>query len=355
MVNFNTNQTRHFYVAGAIDSNVDTNLDIALKQTATGDVYFMYRNADGLLTRSDSFSKDKVVSVKKTAAADLARPLMAHTVAVDTSAVTLANLVGKYVTLNITVKELFDYDQANSLTIPVQVLGDSTNTANATAFHKALAIAIAKQQGDKGYFKVFSNGSEVTPSTPASSVTGSASGVVLVQAPQKWVRGKLANEPVDFSVAFSYETDNTEQIVWGTDTVAPSAISNNTVIPGKFALADLEYFAYGERGDVYRGFRYPNDFTPTYVINPYAGTDYNVLTVEYYWNGDAENVQKSPKLIQVAAPATELADIVTRLYNSLMSIVYPLDGIDVTVDNLDAQINTPDTGLEDRVTALEQA
>ena len=54
MRNFNTNQTRHFYVAGAVDANVDTNLDIALGTTATGEMYFKYKNADGLLTRSDT-------------------------------------------------------------------------------------------------------------------------------------------------------------------------------------------------------------------------------------------------------------------------------------------------------------
>lgn len=346
MVNFNTNQARYFYVAGAINANVNkdrnaadsaaaSNLDIALKQTATGELYFSYKNADGKITRSDSFVPAKVVSVKKTVDADMATPLLAHTVAVDTNAVTLANLVGKVLTLNITVKELFDYDQANNVTIPVQVIGDATNTANAAAFHKALAMAIAKAQGNKGYFKVFSNGTEVLPNTPASGVTGAAAGVVLVQAPQKWVRGKLENKPVDFSCAFDYSPSNVEQIVWGTDTVAKSAISGNTEIAAAYALADLEYFAQGEKGDEYRGNNWPNNFEPTYVINPASGTKYNVLTVEYFWSGEAENVQKSPRLIQVCAPATESNDIVTTLYNTLTGIVSKVDALDDRVAALE--------------------
>ena len=58
MQNFNTNQTRHFYVAKAINANVakDRNAadnaaasagDIALTSTANGEMFFSYKNADG--------------------------------------------------------------------------------------------------------------------------------------------------------------------------------------------------------------------------------------------------------------------------------------------------------------------
>lgn len=339
MQNFNTYQTRHFYVAGAIDTNVDTALDIALKKTANGEMFFSYMNADGLLTRSDTFDPKKIVSIKKTKSAEMDRPLMAHTISVDTSAVTLANLVGKTLTCTITVHGVFDYDDSNSDSIVASVVGDSTNTASAAAFHKALAIAIAKALpvgADKNYpiINVFSNGSLVTRTTAASSVTGAAAGVVLVPGVQKYVRGKLSGEPCDFSVAFRLADGNYGDIVWGTDTVAKSAISGYTVYPANYVLADLEYFALGERGDMYRGSMWPNDYATTYSINPNSGT-YSVLSIEYYWQGGAENVQKSPRMIQIAAPETQSNDIVTTLYNTIF----------------------PETceGLSSRVTALENA
>lgn len=321
MQNFNTYQTRHFYVAGAIDSNVDTNLDIALKSTATGEMFFAYKNADGLLTRSDTFDPKKIVSLKKTTSAQMARPLMAHTVAVDTSAVTLANLVGKALDCIITIQGLFDYDDSNSISYVATVIGDSTNTANAAAFHKALAMAIAKALpvgADKNFplINVFSNGSLVTRTTAAASVTGAAAGVVLVPGVQKYVRGKLSGEPCNFSVAFRLADSNVGDIAWGTDTVAKSAISGYTVYPANYVLADLEYFALGERGDVYRGGMWPNNYEPTYSINPNSGT-YSVLTIEYYWQGGAENVQKSPRMIQVVAPETQSNDIVSELYDTI--------------------------------------
>ena len=319
MTNFNTNQTRQFYVASAIDNNVDTNLDIALKQAETGEMYFMYKNADGIVTRSDTFDPKKILSLKKTAAADMAKPLMAHTIAVDTTAVTLANLVGKTVDLIITIQGAISYDESDTMTYVASVTGDSTNTANATAFHKALAIAVAKAiphnvSGGYPLIEVFSNGTQVFSNTAAADVTGAAGGVVLVEGLQKYVRGKLNGDPAHFSVAFRYNDGNLGNILWGTDTVAASAISSHTVVPANYMLADLEYFALGERGDYYRGAMWPNDYTPTYSINPASGS-WDVLTVEYYWQGDAENVQKSPRMIQVASSNAN----VTTLYNTIAS------------------------------------
>lgn len=352
MQNFNTNQTRFLYVAGAIDSNVDTNLDIALGQAATGEMFFKYKNADGLLTRSDTFDPKKIVSLKKTTYDKLAKPLVAHVVAVDTTAVTLANLVGKTVNCIITIHNYLDWDDSTSYTFVASVVGNSTNTASAAAFHKALAMAIAKAlpKPDKSYpmIKVYSSGSEVTAATADSSVTGASAGVVLVEAPQKYVRGKLSGEPVRISVAFRYAPSNTEDIVWGTDTVSTVAAVNTaqstsispTSISGTYALADLEYFAAGEKGDIVRGSTWPNNYEFTPAITDFT-KNYDVLTIEYYWAGEAENVQKSPRLIQVAAEHNSTAelDICTQLYNTISA---------ATMDGAIA-------GLDTRVTALEEA
>ena len=323
MQNFNTNQTRQFYIAGAIDSNLDTNLDIYLGSTATGEMYFQYVNADGLLTRSDTFDPCKIISLKDTPATAMARPLMMHTVAIDTTAVTLSDLVGKTLSCIITISGAFDYDMDNSITFTASVTGNATNTASAAAFHKDLAIAIAKAlpRPDKKYpfIKVFSSGSEVLPTTAASDVTGAAAGVVLVEGVQKYVRGKLSGEPSPFSVAFRLADGNLGDIVWGTDTVAKSNVTNNTTMPANYVVADLEYFALGERGDVYRGSRWPNDYDTTYVVNPFGNTAYDILTIEYYWAGDAENVQKSPRMIQVAAEHAASDNITTTLYSAILA------------------------------------
>lgn len=320
MTNFNTYQTRHFYVAGAIaDGAVENNLDIALGKTAENEYFFFsYKNADGLVTRSDLINPCWIRSVKKTAAADMARPLMAHTIAVDTSAVTLANFIGKEFILTINFQEFIDYSPSSGFAVSVSVTGNSTNTASAAAFHKALAEAIALALPEKKYpyLKVFSNGSEVTKAeAKAGSATGSSGGVVLVEAAQKYVRGKLNGDPIPFTVSFDVEGE-----VWGTDTPAPSEISDNTVVPAAYVIADLEYFALGERGDIYRGSNWPNDYEPTYAID--LSKDYDILTIEFYWQGTAENVQKSPRMIQIAAESGgSSAGVVDTLYDSVQAVI----------------------------------
>lgn len=330
MQNFNTNQTRYLYVAGAIDSNVDTNLDINLVQAASGELFFSYRNADGLLTRSDTFDPKKIVSLKKTLGSALAKPLAAHIVAVDTSKVTLANLVGKTLDCIITIHEYVDYDESSTRTFVASVVGDATNTASAAAFHKDLAIAIAKAlpKPDAQYpmIKVYSSGTEVTDKTAASAVTGATAGVVLVEAQQKYVVGKLSGEPIHITVAFRLAEGNMEDIAWGTDTLSTVAAVNTAQstsispvsISGTYALADLEYFAAGEKGDYYRGSVWPNDYPFTPAITNFSKV-YDVLSIEYYWAGDAENVQKSPRLIQVAAEHNDTAssDICSILYSTI--------------------------------------
>lgn len=335
MANFNTYQTRHFYAAKAIDTNVDTNGDIALKTTATGECYFSYRNADGLLTRSDLFDPKKIVSLKKTTAANMATKLMAHSITVDTTAVTLANLVGKNINLNVTLHEVISFDESDTLTVVASIVGNSTNTASAAAFYAAMAKALvnAVPKMPEAPFKVFLGSTEITKATADSSYPDNATALVIVEAAQRFVLGKMSNDPYKISVAFSASGSNVDDTVWGKDTVAASAISGNTVISGAYKLAELEYFALGERGDIYRGSLWPNDYTPTYVID--VTKNYNVLSIEYFWQGSAENVQKSPRMIQVAAEAAVSDDIVTTLYNSLVALT-----VDGALASLDSRVET---------------
>lgn len=311
MANFNTNQARHLYVAGTKKSTIAgiANAgDIYVGTTATGELYFVYKNGDGIVTRSDTIPAANIEYFNKKGAADLAHKLLAHTVAIDTNAVSLSALAGKTVTINIDVQEYISLSPADKITVTASV--DVTSAMNTAAlFHKALAIAIAKAMPKRNIplFRVFSNGSEVTADTADSAVTGAAGGVVLVATPQKWIRGKMSNEPFNLVVSTSYKADNNSDIAWGTDTVAASAISGYTVLSNSYQLADLEYFCLGERGDVYRGAMWPNNYEPTYMIN--VASNYDVLTIQYFWQGHAENIQKSPRTIQIAGSQSVIADL----------------------------------------------
>ena len=320
MANFNTNQARHLYVASTNKDSlagVTAVGDIYAGTTATGELYFVYKNGDGIVTRSDSIPAANVEYYNKKTYSEMAKKLLAHTVAVDTSAVTLSALVGKTVTCVIEVREYVSLSPADCIRVVAQVTGDATNTANATAFHKALAYAIAQAMPKREIplFRIFSNGTEVTPSTALSNITGAAAGVVLVATPQKWIRGKMSNDPFNLVVSFSYSPDNMTDIAWGTDTVAASEISGYTTLSAAYEIADLEYFCLGERGDVYRGSMWPNNYEPTYMVN--VASNYDLLTVQYFWQGHAENIQKSSRTLQIAGPTA----VISALYEAVDAAV----------------------------------
>jgi len=301
MANFNTYQTRNLYVVKAVDSSLDTAGDIYMGTAETGEIFFKYVNGDGLATRTDLIRPESIVSLKKTAAADMDYKLKMHTLAVDTTAVTLSNLVGKTLNCIITFHGVGSYDANDTYAVTASVVGNSTNTANATAMHKALAEAIANVLPVRQYplLKVFSNGTEVKKGDTA---TGAAGGVILVEAPQKYRRGLMDNKPYDFTVAFVLHDGNTGDIAWATDTITDSNVSGNTVISSTYEIADLEWFTLGERGDDKRGYFYPMNYEPTYLVD--LTKKYDIVSVEFYWQGSAENVQKSPRMIQFACEVT---------------------------------------------------
>ena len=300
MRNFNTNQTRHFYVAEAIASGTDvsSNLDIKMKSLATGEIFFSYKNADGIVVRSDTIDPKKIASLKKAYATasgsvpGMDIPLKKHTITINTvNYASYTNLKGKKIKLTITVHQAFDYDDGNTRPFVVYY-NVPANLASAQALYEALDAEIDK----------------VLPAQYAT-VTSGAGGLVLTEKVGKFVRGKLTGEPCPLSIAFGIIGD--DEPLWGVDTVSNSS----SVYPSYYTIADLEFFSYGERGDMYRGFNYPNDYNTKYSVVTDGTKNYDMISIEYYWAGDAENVQKSPRLIEIAMPHAVSDNPIDALYD----------------------------------------
>lgn len=284
MANFNTYQTRNLYVVKDFLSSgaPDAAGELAMGTTATGEIFFKYFNGDGLATRSDLIRPASIISLKKTKAADMDTPVPAYTITLD-SAVTLANCVGKVFTLTINLHQLLSYDMNDSMAVTASVIGDSTNTANATAFYLAVKSAIEN----------------VTPKftrAAAYTVSSSSSGVVVTPAPGAYRRGLLSKDIFTLSFSSRLHGDN---VAWANVAEAASA---TVKIPSVYTIADLEEFALGERGDQFRGYAYPHNYEPTYLVD--LTKEYDMVSIEFAWQGNAENIQKSPRMIQLACECT---------------------------------------------------
>ena len=147
------------------------------------------------------------------------------------------------------------------------------------------------------------NAWKVNASDAESTVVayGSLAGIVIEAADQPWALGKESFNLLKFNVTTAKIIASGVETDWATitkGTTHPTAALQN----GK-KIADLEWFCAGERGDVYRDISWPNSFTFTPLVNPDATYGYHLIELAFYYDGDAEDVQKSPKEIVIVAPA----------------------------------------------------
>lgn len=344
MANFSTNQARHFYYMGSFGENVSAvtaanaangilavgSAQPSTTKQAAGEthqystIYFVAKNADGKIVRSDNINVGCVDYISKQTAAELATPLMMHTITLNDGsmvdknggdAVALDDLKGNEITLNVVVRQFLDEDPRSSIGICATYKVPASATES--DIYKNLALNIVKAvpsfAGDGSYpmFKVFLGTTEVTKTTLAADLSGTYTSIVLVEAAQKYRRDLISNSPFPFDVYFTCSDE--DFMVWGVDKVAKSNITGNTVIGDGYKIADLEYFCVGERGDIYRMKNWPNNWEYTYQVDPTQ--TYDMLTVQYHWKGHAENIQKSPKTIHIAGSHAAIESLYSDLLN----------------------------------------
>lgn len=351
MRNFSTNQTRNFYTAvrnRTGETSMDNIGDVALvtitpeENGAAEAIAFKYRNGHGKLTRTDTIGVNCIRSISCKEAKGT--PIKMHTVAIDSSVFDISNkklisngdALGKTFVTRLNISQLFDYNPSNNLEFAAGIVGDATNLGSADAFYKAMAIAIVNaiptRDVDYPLIRVYVKTTEVTKDMAVSDLSGvsSISGIKIVENPQRFVLGKLSGGVCPTAVSTSVKVGEFDDFAWGAITNANSDVSGLTEIPGAQDLAELEYFALGEKGDYERGYRYPNDYdhSSEYLIS--TAKSYKVINIEYFLAGNAEDVQKSPRTLQIAAEisgsgsqATSIAD---GLYSSILAALGKVSG-----------------------------
>lgn len=96
--------------------------------------------------------------------------------------------------------------------------------------------------------------------------------------------------------------------------------SIETGLTSGYKLADMEYFAMGERGDEYRMAAYPNHIITDYKIDPTK--NYDVYNIHYSYKGYNTQSHKSEKDLIIAVTAgTTLSALATELTKLGVTIV----------------------------------
>lgn len=337
MATFSTNQVRQLYVAKALKTPhvlaSDAAGSIAVKNdTAKNHLYFEYKGADNLM-RSDLIDIKNILYAKATDADAMAHELKSVTVTLDTNVNGGAPIAGQDYILRIAFRQyvgMSDEDQYFKYGMVHAYAG-----MKADEFYKVLAQSIAKNFSrevvplikievhstatkSKGGFDA-EGYMEVTPSTKDTGATNSTNpyydgtsavisdidSIRITEVEQPWRLGIMAQTPVYFTVQPTTVLVNGDDRIWGTVTEG----TNGTVGNGK-AIADLEYFCMGERGDIYRGVGFPHNIVTTYLVDPTK--TYYTFDIHYAYVGNNESVQKSEKDITiVCSDKTEFNEIVT--------------------------------------------
>lgn len=313
--NFNANQNRHLFVAtayGDVSDSASTGT-ITLKTTAGGGntgkaMYFLYKGPDTVL-RSNLIQIKNLDYVKAIAAKDLRTPFKSQLITLDTD-VNGGNLVsGQDYVLRIVLRQWIGMSDKDIYYKEGVVHATSSMTAE-TFYNKmveSLNLSFSKEIG------------ATKTSNPYLKFTASATGITITEKAQDWKLGLERQLPVLFDAEPTTVFVDGEDVKWGKVTSQTAAVSKVTIDgdtpTGRgngHDIADLEYFALGERGDQYRMVGFPNVIFTKYLVD--SNSEYNVLEIHHAFTDTGINSYESDKdLTIVSTDASVINSIVTAI------------------------------------------
>lgn len=310
MATFSTNQVKQLYVAGAVNEDLENVGDIKFFNAGDGQIAAKYVGNDGVV-RTDLIDL-ATLKGKAVDAATMGDYLESAFVA-STSAV-----AGQDYILKVTVDEFGGMTPEDKTFILADYRAKSGDAAkNVLA---GLAVALAKNNEKAAYSKLI-NVFVTTAATPSTALTlntnlwavsasdteaaiaakGSLTAIIIEAAEQPWALGKISVERVGIKVAADPIMSSGIETSWATVTYGTAHPTPKLVNSKK--IADLEWFAFGERGDIYRGINWPNNFEFTPLVDPKSANGYHVIELTWAYQGDAEDIQKSPKELVIVVEA----------------------------------------------------
>lgn len=309
---FSVNQVRQLYVVNTAQTNFSSIAnpgDITVGSNKSGEIYLKYVGALGDTMRSDLMKVSSIKYAKATPASDLAYKIKAYKITLDANVNGGVPVPGQDYLLRLAFREYVGVSPADQYF----VYGMYHAFTGATAMDlykgiaKSLALNMTKEVNPLVHIYMYStaNGMQEITAATADTVFAVADlqeGLYISEAGQPWHLGIMAQGVIPFTVQFPKITVDGDQREWGIaeNYQMVGADSKPLVLPEGQKIADLEWFAMGERGDQYRLVGWPNVIPTKYMVDPTR--DYDIIDIHYYWVGPNEQAQKSEKDIQIAVP-----------------------------------------------------
>lgn len=289
-MNFSTNQVMQFYVT-------DASVADRISENITNRGFSIQIDDDH---RSDII--ENVMWVKAVSADAYATPTMQVELKLDSSAFdteTSAPVVGEEYVVRVSYPEVAG----------LGVEGWTTKTAIVTASKGETEDSLIEKL-TKQLTNVLAVDDVLTVDKGTKSVIVKVNTDSLIKS---YDRGRFPLVVPTFNVTTSVITLDGEYVipfVVNEDT-KQFEVTEGAVIPGVYKLAEMEYFAMGERGDQYRKMGWP-DYVPTeYKVN--TTDSYDVVHVHYAYKGDNASSYKSEKDLILVLPEGSAEDVASAI------------------------------------------
>ena len=337
---FTSNQVNHVLVANALktDNGKVTKTDavgtISVQKDAEGNMYFMHKGYGGL-TRSDLITN--VMDVRYTPASKMGRVQNAAVITVNSNALDSGSVyAGQDYLLRLEFQNPIGMSPDHKYWKYGVVHASSGMTAS--DFYKKMAKSLAINFSREAVkmvdiYLIKSNLSYTNNSSYLVEVDASAGqtlndtyvGIKIVEAAQDWVLGVKQDKPLIFRVNNSAISNGSNEVYWAdvlyTDgykmiggmevsearAVYSSANSRyeidgsvvylpeGSTLTNSHIAAEFEYFAMGERADLYRNVGWPDVINTKYIVDPDWAYGYDMINIHYAYTGSNHSVQKSEK------------------------------------------------------------
>ena len=320
MAQQSVNQVRQFYAISGYNASVTKASDVgtigAIKQVEDqlGDqVMFLFKGADTVL-RSDLIQKKNIGYAKAIPASDMITVMKTYEVTLDSNVNSGAPISGQDYLLGINFKNFFSSGDASQYYKDAVVHA----TANMTAsdFYKEMVESLnrnfSREDGatktSNPYLKfMIGTASDSYEEGDAGFASAVATKLIIQEKPQEWTLGIKKARRIMFDLTINTVYTGGDDVTWGkavdaTPAKGDAVVGTNAIGNGQ-QIADLEWFAAGERGDQYRLQGWPNVIPTKYLVD--ATKQYHVLEIHYAFTDTGVNSYRTEKEITIVAPATD--------------------------------------------------
>lgn len=282
------NQVRQVYVVSTLKTDATPSQLGDLRVLGeTGKFLYFQHFGHGGLTASDKIDVCNIRYIKHTDVDSMCDILKNHTVKVtEVSA-------GQVYEIKVLVRNYIGQG-ANDTTTRFG-LYKAKKTDDAAAIAAGLAADLQTSLG-------LESGADATNianyKEPLMTVTVSGDTITISEVEQPWELGRfpVSQCPLDIQLNGIVTDDEYMTYEWAEiDEAEPTVIGN----AGK-KMADLEYFAHGWRGDMFRNVGWPRSINTKYMVDPTA--DYDVIDIHYFYQGTGVSSQQSEKEITLIVP-----------------------------------------------------